>query len=60
MIFAMFVCGLAIAFSIRWLLTIIIFGSLPFLGITGFLFIYLIELKNTKFLQFYEKSGSRA
>jgi hypothetical protein len=56
----MFICGIAIAFAIRWLLTIIIFGALPFLGITGFLFIYLIELKNTKFLQFYEKSGSRA
>jgi ABC-type bacteriocin/lantibiotic exporter with double-glycine peptidase domain len=60
MICAMFICGLAIAFAIRWTLTLIIFGSLPFLGITGFLFIYLIEKKNTQFMKFYEKAGGRA
>ena len=53
MIFGMFICGMAIAFAVRWTLTLIIFCAMPFLGVAGFLFIYLIELKNDNFLKFY-------
>lgn len=60
MIGAMFICGAAIAFSVRWTMTLIIFVALPFLGVAGFLFIYLIELKNINFLKFYKKAGGRA
>lgn len=60
MIGAMFICGAAIAFAVRWTITLIIFVALPFIGVAGFLFIYLIELKNINFLKFYKKAGSRA
>lgn len=60
MILSMFLTGTGIAFAVRWTLTLIIFTALPFLGISGFLFIYLIEKKNVNFMKFYGKAGSRA
>jgi ATP-binding cassette subfamily B (MDR/TAP) protein 1 len=52
-IFAMFVCGLAIALSVRWTYALVILASLPIIGAGCIVFIYLVHKKNTIFRSFY-------
>ena len=57
-LFAMFVCGAIIAFLVRWTMALAIMGALPIIGIVIIIFIYLIHLRNSTFLELYEKADT--
>lgn len=57
---AMFVCGAAIAISLRWTMALVILATLPIIGFGCIIFIYLIHRKNNTFQQLYEQSDSCA
>ena len=46
---AMFICGAAIAFAIRWTMALVILGILPVIGIVIIIFIYLVHKRNSTF-----------
>lgn len=48
-VFSMFVCGAAIALSIRWTMALVILASLPVIAIGCIIFMYLINKKNSSF-----------
>lgn len=52
-IFAMFACGLAIALAVRWTMTLVIFATLPIIGVVAIIFIYLIHKKDSNLGSLY-------
>jgi ABC-type bacteriocin/lantibiotic exporter with double-glycine peptidase domain len=48
---AMFVCGAAIAISLRWTMALVVLATLPVIGAGCIVFIYLIHRKNSAFQQ---------
>ena len=57
-LFAMFLCGAIIAFLVRWTMALAIMAALPVIGLVIILFIYLIHLRNSTFLELYEKADT--
>jgi len=55
-LFAMFACGAAIAFAIRWTMTLAIIASMPVIGGVIILFIYLVHKRDSTFRALYEKA----
>ena len=55
---AIFLCGAIVAFLVRWTMALAIMGSLPVIAFVIIIFIYLIHLKNSTFLELYEKADT--
>lgn len=52
-LFAMFACGAAIAFAVRWTMTLAIMASMPVIAGIIILFVYLIHKRNSTFQNLY-------
>lgn len=46
MTIGMFIAGFAIAFSKGWLMTLVVLGSIPLIGLTGYVFMWSIQEKD--------------
>lgn len=42
--------------STGWLLSVIMVATLPLLGISGFMYTFVIQLKKKKMLEYYQKA----
>lgn len=56
----MFIAGFAIAFSIGWLMTLVMIVSIPAIGLTGYVFMWSVQEKDQKTSKDYAIAGGLA
>lgn len=49
----MFVCGAAIALAVRWKMALVVLATLPIIGLFIIIFIYLVNRRDSTFLELY-------
>ncbi len=57
---AMFVCGAAIALAVRWKMALVVLATLPIIGLFIIIFIYLVNRRDSTFLELYEQADNRS
>ena len=60
MAIATLISGFIFAFVTGWLMSLVVFATLPLFGIAGVLFVYALEGKDKKEKEAYAKAGGRA
>lgn len=53
----MFISGFAITFSTGWLLTLVVSSIIPFIFITGLLYVWAIKESDKKTSEYYMQAG---
>lgn len=56
----MFISGFAMAFSIGWLMTVVILATIPLIGITGYIFMWSVQVKDKRTSKDYAYAGGLA
>jgi ABC-type bacteriocin/lantibiotic exporter with double-glycine peptidase domain len=60
MTLGMFIAGFAIAFSIGWLMTLVMLACIPAIGLTGYVFMWSVQQKDQKTSKDYAEAGGLA
>lgn len=56
----MFIAGFAIAFSVGWLMTLVMLSCIPAIGLTGYIFMWSVQQKDQKTSKNYAEAGGLA
>lgn len=60
MTLGMFIAGFAIAFSVGWLMTLVMLSVIPVIGLTGYIFMWSVQRKDQKISAYYSEAGGLA
>lgn len=52
--------GLVVAFTQGWLMSLVCLAGIPIIGISGYIFMKSLQLKNKEFQRIYSRAGGRA